>query len=66
MRLFNQASTVHEGNNPPVGQNPQSCILLEVIRMIHKDYRSAVDALIESIDILTKEIVTLKGETPHP
>ena len=34
--------------------------------MIHKDYRSAVDALIESIDILTKEIVTLKGETHHP
>jgi len=33
--------------------------------MIHKDSRSAIDALVESIDILTEEIVAHKAETPH-
>jgi len=33
--------------------------------MIHNDHRSAVEALVETSDILTVEIVALQAETPH-
>lgn len=34
--------------------------------MIHKDFRLVVNTLVESIDILTEEIVALKAHTPRP
>ena len=34
--------------------------------MIHKAYWSAIDALVEIVDIVTEEIGALKAETPRP
>jgi len=65
LHLFHPAATGMGIENPP-GESNHTRVLLDVIRMIHQDYRSAVDALVESVNILTEEIVALKAETPRP
>jgi len=54
------------GDVPPVGENIYTCILWHIMGMIHKDYWSAIDGLVEIVDILTEVIVDLKAKTPHP
>jgi len=63
--LFNQAASGMGIENLP-GESLHTIVLLDVIQMIHQDCRSAVDAIMESVDILTEEIVALKAETPRP
>ena len=39
---------------------------MEMIYQIHKDYRTAIDALSEQIEALTEEVSTFKNATPRP
>ena len=41
-------------------------IIIEIIASIYKDYRSAVDTLMESIDLLAQEVVSLQAAQPRP
>ena len=66
LQLFNHASMLCADDVPPVGQNTHTSVLLPVIRLIHKASRSAINTLVESIDILTEDIVSLKAEAPRP
>ena len=65
VHLFNHTASGMGIENPP-GESLHTMGLLDVIRMIHQDYRLAVDTLMESVDILMEEIVALKAETPYP
>jgi len=60
---FNHAATSMAIENPP-GEGNHTLVLLDAIRMIHRDYRSAVDELVESVGILTEETVALKAQKP--
>jgi len=44
----------------------ENVVMLEMICQIHKDYRTAIDALSQQIEALTKEVSTLKDATPRP
>ena len=44
----------------------ENVVRIEMIYQIHKDYRTAIDALSEQIEALTKEVSTLKNATPRP
>ena len=41
-------------------------VIIEMIYQIHKDYRTAIDALSEQIETLTEEVSTLKNATLRP
>ena len=41
-------------------------VMIEMIYQIHKDYRSAIDALVQDIETLTEEVASLKTATPGP
>jgi len=40
--------------------------MIEIIYQIHKDYRTAIDALSELIESLTEEVSALMNATPRP
>lgn len=65
IHLFNHAAAGMRIENLPK-ESVHIMVLVDVIRMIHQDHRSAIDALMESVDILSEEIVALKAETPRP
>jgi len=44
----------------------ENVVMIEMIYQIHKDYRTAIDALSELIEALTEEVSTLKDATPRP
>jgi len=44
----------------------ENVVMIEMIYQIHKDYRTAIDALREQIEALTEEVSTLKNATPRP
>jgi len=44
----------------------ENVVMIEMIYQIHKDYRTAIDALSEQIEALTEEVGTLKDATPRP
>jgi len=44
----------------------ENVVMIEMIYQIHKDYRTAIDALSEQIEALTEEVSTLKNATPRP
>ena len=44
----------------------ENVVMIEMIYQIHKDYRTAIDALSEQIEALTEEVSTLKDATPRP
>jgi len=44
----------------------ENVVMIEMIYQIHKDYRTAIDALSEQIEALTEEASTLKNATPRP
>jgi len=44
----------------------ENVVMIEMIYQIHKDYRTAIDALSEQIKALTEEVSTLKNATPRP
>jgi len=43
----------------------ENVVMIEMIYQIHKDYRTAIDALSEQIEALTGEVSTLKDATPR-
>jgi len=44
----------------------ENVVMIEMIYQIHKDYRTAIDALSEQIEALTEEVSPLKNATPRP
>ena len=44
----------------------ESVVMIEMIYKIHKDYRTAIDALSEQIEALTLDVRTLKNAPPQP
>jgi len=44
----------------------ENVVMIEMIYQIHKDYRTAIDALSEQIEALTEEVIRLKDATPQP
>ena len=44
----------------------ENVVMIEMIYQIHKDYRTAIDALSEQIEARTEEVSTLKDATPWP
>jgi len=46
--------------------NKDTVVMIEMIYQIHKDYRSAIDALSEQIEALTEELANTKEATPRP
>jgi len=43
----------------------ENVVMIEMIYQIHKDYRTAIDALSEQIEALTEAVSTLKNATPR-
>jgi len=46
--------------------NMDDNILLEIIKYIYKDYKLAIDTLIESIYLLAHEVTLLQAAPPYP
>ena len=44
----------------------ENVVMIEMIYQIHKDYRTAIDALSEQIEALTEGVSTFKDATPRP
>jgi len=44
----------------------ENVVTIEMLYLIHKDYRTAIDGLSEQIEALTAEVSTLKNATPQP
>jgi len=44
----------------------ENVVMIEMSYQIHKDYKTAIDALSEQIDALTEEVSTLKNATRQP
>ena len=44
----------------------ENMVMIEMIYQIHKDYRTAIDALSEQIAALTQVVSTVKSATPRP
>jgi len=42
----------------------ENVVMVEMIYQIHKDYRTAIDALSEQIEVLTEEVSTSKDAAP--
>jgi len=41
-------------------------IIIEIIASIYRDYKSAVDTLMETIDLLAQEVTSLPAAAPYP
>ena len=64
LNLFHQIN-----QEPEIGAttaSKENVVMIEMIYQIHKDYRTAIDALSEQIKALTNEVSTLKNATPRP
>jgi len=44
----------------------ENMVMIEIIYQIHREYRTAIDALSEQIEALTEEVSTLKNATLQP
>ena len=64
LNLFHKVNQEKEIGAGAAGKD--TVVLIEMLYLIHKDYRSAIDSLIEDIEALTEEIATLKSATPRP
>jgi len=54
-----------KGDHLPI-VNSDTGALIEIIVSIYKDYKSAVDTLMESIDLLAQEVASLQAAPPCP
>ena len=64
LNLFHQIN-----QNQEIGAttaSKENVIMIEMMYQIHKDHRTAIDALSEQIEALTEEVSTLKKATPRP
>ena len=62
LHLFHKINQV-----PEIGAttaNKDTVVMIDMIYQIHKDYRSAIDALSEQITALTEELANTKQATP--
>ena len=65
LNLFHKINREKQiGAEPPASE--ETVVLIEMIHLIHKDYRAAIDKLTEDIEALTEEVNTLKRASPQP
>ena len=64
LNLFHKVN--QEGEIGAGAAGKDTVVLIEMLYLIHKDYRTAIDSLVEDIEALTEEIATLRNATPRP
>jgi hypothetical protein len=65
MNLFHKIN-MEQKIGASLNDNKDTVVMIEMIYLIHKDYRSAVDALTETIETLTEELDAFRSATPRP